>query len=150
MELTSQQKRTYEVMDKYFNDNLPETLYKNHYELSGETRIPPAAWRFYLQENQHTIQSEVAAIIEASARSTLRRIGEGQMHKGEAAVVKQLLDRSEQINKQTQNKKTIISHFIPEFTPKKHQTQPKEEESVDEILRESTENVSESTEEPNQ
>lgn len=127
MELTPQKQRTYDTMDKYFNENLPETLYKNHYELSNETRIPPAAWRFYLQENEQTIQSEVAAIVEASARSTLRRIGEGQMFKGEASVVKQLLDRSEQINKQTQNKKTIISHFIPEFIPKAHQTQQKEE-----------------------
>lgn len=113
----------WEMMEDIFKRKLPETLYMNHYELAEKTKIPPEDWRRYLTKNQAMILSEIAAITEANARAALKRIGEGKIQTGEAAVIKQLLDRSEQINRQAQGQKTVVLHFIP----------PKEEQDAEPI-----------------
>lgn len=127
----------WKMMEDIFRKKLPETLYMNHYELSEKTNIPPDEWRRFLTKNQPMILSEIAAITEASARAALKRIGEGKIQTGEAAVIKQLLDRSEQINRQAQGQKTIMMHFIP----------PKQRRNDDDsILQEVRADISEDSE----
>ena len=105
--------RMYANMHKWFTNNLPQSLYWNHYQLADETMFTPTQWRKYLKMNEQFVSSEIAAITEASARSALQRIADGKLRQGEANAIKQLLDRSEQINANNKNKETILLHFIP-------------------------------------
>ena len=116
----------------------------NHYELAEKTNIPPDEWRRFLTKNQPMILSEISAITEASARAALKRIGDGKIQSGEASVIKQLLDRSEQINRQAQGQRTIMMHFVP---PKPIQKEISSED--DSILPEVRTDISEDSEPTN-
>lgn len=111
-----------------FQKYLPDTLYMTHYELA--TQFPPYSpelWRQYLRDNEKFIMKEVAAITETEARKSLKRLSEGKLMSQDVAAIKQILDRSEQINKTNQDSRTFVTAFLP--NPNK----PKEE-PIDEVL----------------
>jgi hypothetical protein len=112
--------RLYSALYHWFHKKLPESLYHNHYSLAEMSRYTPSQWKKFLKMNEQFISSELAAITEANARSALKRIAAGQLRQGEANALKQLLDRSEQINSNNKNRETIVMHFIP---PKKGVTE---------------------------
>lgn len=103
-------------MERFFKLSLPNSLYCDHYELSKMTAnaITPEEWRRYLKANDRFILTETSLITEANARAALKRMGEGKTMKGEAQVLKSLLDRSEQINKQNKQQHTFIIHSMPD------------------------------------
>jgi hypothetical protein len=120
----------YANINKWFHKNLPHSLYFNHYELADQTKWLPHQWKKYLKLNEQFISSELAAITEANARSALQRIATGQLRQGEANALKQLLDRSEQINSNNKNKETVVMHFIP---PKHHQNHSVKEDNPNDL-----------------
>ena len=100
--------------EQTFLKYLPDTLYMTHYELA--TQFPPHTpeeWRQYLRDNDKFIMKEVAAITETEARKSLKRLSEGKLMSQDVAAIKQILDRSEQINKQNQDSRTFVTAFLP-------------------------------------
>lgn len=110
-------------MDELFQRDLPESLYRNHYELYDLYPHHSAeAWRRYLKENDRFILQEVAAITEASARAALQRLGAtGQLRQGDATAIGQLLNRSEQINQTVKDKTVYVTTFLPDPNDKERQ-----------------------------
>jgi hypothetical protein len=83
----------------------------SHYQLSESYGNTPEEWRKFLRDNHLFIESELAAITEAEARSALSRLGNAGGT--EVTALKALLDKSKLINDaQRQNVKVVMT-FIP-------------------------------------
>lgn len=116
-------------MEEKFHKFLPSTLYMSHYSLSEAYGNTPEEWRKFLRDNHLFIESELAAITEAEARSALSRLGNagGQ----EVTALKALLEKSKLINDAQRQNVKVVMHFLPsaeEELPKKEEpkrvTQP--------------------------
>ena len=98
------------TIEEKFNRYLPDTLYKDHYTLSQEYGNTPQEWRKFLRDNHLFIETELAAIAEAEARSALSRLGNASGT--EVAALKAILEKSKLINDaQRQNTKIVITHI---------------------------------------
>lgn len=105
------------TMDEVFHKFLPGTLYADHYKLSEMYGHSPQEWRKYLRDNQMFIDSELAAIAEAEARSALSRLSTAGTH--EVSALKAVLEKSQLINNaQKQATKVILLH-IPKTEDRK-------------------------------
>lgn len=97
-------------MDEIFNDRLPDNLYRSHYDLAQMYGYTPQEWRKYLRENALFIDTELAAISEAEARSALSRLSTASAN--EVSAIKALLEKSQMINNaQKQATKIVITHI---------------------------------------
>lgn len=112
--------------DKTFKENLPDSLYLNHYQLAETYGGTPNGWRKYISENEMFITREITAITEANARRALQLLGEGKVDSKTASAVRTLLDRSEQLNEQYKDQTTFMLTFMPApdpdlvFQPEQH------------------------------
>jgi hypothetical protein len=113
------------TMQEIFDRHLPDTLFKSHYELAREYGCghTPVEWRTFLRDNQLFIETELAAIAEAEARSALSRLGNASGT--EVSAIKALLETSKLINdSQKQNTKVVLS-FIPSTEEELEKSKPK-------------------------
>jgi hypothetical protein len=98
------------TMEEIFHKYLPDTLYQSHYALSEMYGYTPTEWRKFLRDNQMFIESELAAIAEAEARSALSRLATAGTH--EVSALKAVLEKSQLINNaQKQATKVILTHI---------------------------------------
>lgn len=114
-------------MEETFHKHLPNTLYMSHYDLSKHFGHTPQEWRTFIRDNHLFIETELAAISEAEARSALARLGNASGT--EVAAIKALLEKSKMINDaQRQNTKIVMTFITPtDRNPKKEE----EPQSVD-------------------
>ena len=64
-----------QTMEEIFHNNLPSTLMQSHYELAANYGYTPTEWRSFIRDKHLFIETELAAIAEAEARSALSRLG---------------------------------------------------------------------------
>jgi hypothetical protein len=101
------------TLDEIFHENLPQSLTMSHYDLAAFTNRPAQEWRRYLKEQQIFIETELAAITEAEARSALSRLG--QANGAEVQALKALLEKSALIiNAQKQREKVLLTFLPPQ------------------------------------
>lgn len=100
------------TMEQIFHKNLPHTLYQSHYELSKDYGFTPQEWRKFLRDNNIFIESELAAIAEAEARSALSRLGNASGQ--EVTALKAVLEKSKLINDAQRQATKIVLTFIPD------------------------------------
>jgi hypothetical protein len=99
------------TIEEKFHKFLPDSLFKSHYELSKDYGHTPIEWRTFIRDNNLFIETELAAIAEAEARSALARLG--QANGTEVQALKAILEKSKMINDaQKQNTKIVLT-FIP-------------------------------------
>jgi hypothetical protein len=98
-------------MEETFHKYLPSTLYESHYSLAQNYGHTPQEWRTFLRDNHIFIESELAAIAEAEARSALARLGNATGT--EVAALKAILEKSKLINDSQKQQTKIILTFIP-------------------------------------
>jgi hypothetical protein len=98
-------------MEETFHKYLPSTLYSSHYELAQNYGYTPQQWRTFLRDNHIFIESELAAIAEAEARSALARLGNATGT--EVAALKAILEKSKLINDSQKQATKIVLSFIP-------------------------------------
>lgn len=128
-------------MEECFKGMLPSNLYKNHYELNIiYQEYSPDEWRQYLKLNERYIMNEVAAITEAAARSALQKLGSGEsaLSSQDIAAIRQLLERSEQINSANQEAKTFV---MMQFDTKEGLALKSADEKQMEVFHQNTANV---------
>lgn len=102
-------------MEEIFQEQLPDSLYMNHYDLyEAFPEHSAESWRRYLKENDRFILQETAAITEANARAALKHLASGNLKQGDATAIKHLLDRSEQINQSTKDKTVYMTTYLPD------------------------------------
>lgn len=119
------------TQQEYFDEHLPDSLYMNHYELALHfSNYEPEEWRQFLRDNDKYIMKEVAAISEAEARKALKKLSTGKLSAQEVSAIKQILDRSEQINKQSQDARTFVTTFMPRLTPEQSKAQHIEQKEL--------------------
>lgn len=107
------------LMLEQFMKHLPDTLYHNHYELSLHfNEFTAEEWRQFLRDNDKFIMKEISAITESEARKSLKRLSGGKLTAQDVAAIKQILDRSEQINRQSQDTRTFVTTHMPKTTVK--------------------------------
>lgn len=122
-------------MNEKFTAYLPKSLYMNHYELSIHfNEWTPEEWRHFLRDNDKFIMKEVAAITEAEARKSLQKLSSGKLSAQEVTAIKQILDRSEQINKQSQDARTFVTSYMPNLTPEQNQLNIDQQKALDKQL----------------
>jgi hypothetical protein len=98
------------TLEEIFHKYLPSTLYYDHYKLSELHGYTPQEWRKFLRDNQMFIESELAAIAEAEARSALSRLANA--NSSEVSALKAVLEKSQLINNaQKQATKVILTHI---------------------------------------
>lgn len=99
----------YTSQEEAFMKNLPDTLYLSHYDLANMyTDWTPDQWRRFLKEKERFIMTEVAAMTESSARLALSRLSTGKLTTQEVSAIRQLLERSEQINAADKDQRTFV------------------------------------------
>lgn len=103
-------------MDEIFHKYLPHTLYQSHYEMSKNYGYTPTEWRTFLRDNHLFIETELAAIAEAEARSALSRLGNASGT--EVAALKAILEKSKLINDAQKQQEKIVIMFIPPIETK--------------------------------
>jgi hypothetical protein len=104
------------TIEEIFHTYLPATLYASHYELARSYGHTPQEWRKFIRDNHIFIETELAAIAEAEARSALARLGTASGQ--EVSALKAILEKSKLINDaQRQNTKVVLT-FIPPTLPK--------------------------------
>lgn len=100
---------TYKTQEEAFNSMLPDNLYLSHYDLAIQFNAWTAQeWRRFLKEKERFIMTEVAAMTEAGARQALARLSTGKTSTNEVSAIRQLLERSEQINSQDKDQRTFV------------------------------------------
>ena len=100
------------TMEQIFHKFLPSTLYSSHYQLATDYGFTPQEWRTFLRDNHIFIESELAAIAEAEARSALARLGNATGT--EVAALKAILEKSKLINDaQKQSTKVVLTFISP-------------------------------------
>lgn len=121
-----------ETQEEKFTKHLPDSLWMNHYELSIHfNEYTPEEWRQFLRDNDKFIMKEVAAITEAEARKSLQKLSTGKLSSQEVTAIKQILDRSEQINKQSQDARTFVTSYMPSLTPEQNQLTVDQQKALD-------------------
>lgn len=107
------------TIDAIFHKNLPSTLYMDHYSLAQSYGYTPQEWRTFLRDNALFIETELAAIAEAEARSALARLGNASGQ--EVQALKAILEKSKLINDAQKQSTKIVLTFIPNATEKKEE-----------------------------
>lgn len=100
-----------QTMDEIFHKNLPGTLFLSHYELAQNYGYTAQEWRTFLRDNYLFIETELAAIAEAEARSALARLGNASGT--EVSAIKALLESSKLINDAQKQAVKVVLTFIP-------------------------------------
>jgi hypothetical protein len=108
-------------MEELFHKYLPDTLYKDHYTMARDYGYTPKEWRTFLRDNHLFIETELAAIAEAEARSALARLGNASGT--EVAALKAVLEKSKLINDAQKQAEKIVLSFIPPTERNKEETQ---------------------------
>lgn len=97
------------TQDEAFKKMLPDNFYFNHYQLAEiYPDWTPEEWRQYLKLNERFIYNEMAAITDANARQALQKLAEGKLSAQDNTAIRQILDRSEQINSVNQDARTFV------------------------------------------
>jgi hypothetical protein len=99
------------TIEELFYKYLPDTLYMSHYTLAETYGHLPQEWRTFLRDNHLFIETELAAIAEAEARSALARLGNATGQ--EVTALKAILEKSKLINDAQKQSTKIVLHFIP-------------------------------------
>jgi hypothetical protein len=100
------------TIDEVFKKYLPDTMFKSHYDLAAHYGFTPIEWRTYLRDNHLFIETELAAIAEAEARSALSRLGNASGT--EVQALKAILEKSKLINDAQKQNTKVLLNFIPE------------------------------------
>lgn len=98
-------------MEQVFHKFLPDTLYKDHYTLAADYGFTPTEWRVFIRDNHLFIETELAAIAEAEARSALSRLG--QASGTEVQALKAILEKSKLINDAQRQNVKVVLNYIP-------------------------------------
>ena len=107
------------TMEDAFTKNLPNSLYMSHYDLALHfDEFTAEQWRQFLRDNDKFIMREISAITESEARKALQKLSSAKLSAQEVSAIKQLLDRSEQINRQAQDTRTFVTLHMPKTTIK--------------------------------
>ena len=98
------------TIEEKFHQFLPDSLFKDHYSLSRDYGHTPQEWRVFIRDNHLFIETELAAIAEAEARSAISRLGNASGQ--EVAALKAILEKSKLINDaQRQNVKVVLTYL---------------------------------------
>lgn len=99
------------TMEEIFNKYLPSTLYSDHYTLAADYGYTPQEWRTFIRDKHLFIETELAAIAEAEARSALARLGNATGT--EVQALKAILEKSKLINDAQRQNVRVVLNFIP-------------------------------------
>lgn len=102
-------------MAKDFGDNLPDSLYLNHYQLAEEFGFTPAQWNSFLKirEVDQVIESEIAQIAEIGARYALAQLQSGRAQSADIQAARELLANSKLLQQKTNQRPQVILTRIP-------------------------------------
>lgn len=105
-----------EGMAKAFEDNLPNTLYLDHYKLADEYGFSAAEWDRFLRipEVDRMVEREMAQIAEIAARDALKRLSSGKAASADIQAAKELLSNSKLLKQKTNQRPNYIVTRIPE------------------------------------
>jgi hypothetical protein len=99
------------TMEEIFQSKLPDSLMMSHYAMAETYGYSPQEWRKFLKDNQIFIETELAAITEAEARSALARLGTSTG--AEVQALKALLEKSALINNAQKQREKIMLTYLP-------------------------------------
>lgn len=109
-DLTQAEKIKYHKLAHIYEDNLPDSLYLNHYELSLNFGHSPSLWNQFLKlrEIDRLVQSEIAQIAEIGARRALAKLQSGNFASQDVQAAKELLANSKLIQQNTKQYEKVV------------------------------------------
>lgn len=102
-------------MAKIYEENLPDSLYLNHYQLEEQYGHPPDKWKKFLKikEVDRLVESEMVQIAEIAARQALARLQSGKAASADIQAAKELLSTSRLLKQKTNQRPQMIITRIP-------------------------------------
>lgn len=115
IEFSFEDRKIFREMAGMYEKGMPDTLFKDPYELHTITGIENKYWKRFLRLPQviHLIESEIALVAEIKARDALNRLGNKNVDTSTVTAIKALLDKSKLLQGKTNENKQIIFHHIP-------------------------------------
>lgn len=93
-----------------YAENLPESLYMNHYQLSDDFGFTPKEWIDFLKikEIDRLIEAEIAQIAEIAARRALSNLESGEANSADIQAAKELLANSKLLKQKHNQRPQVI------------------------------------------
>lgn len=115
MDLNGPKKTLLVSMATAYENNLPETLSMNHYELAKELGYSHPEWKEFLKmkEVERLIESEIANIAEIGARRALENLQSGKASSSDIQAAKEVLANSRLLRQKHNQKPLIVITRIP-------------------------------------
>lgn len=116
-QLSNIDKQVFMRMARLYEEDLPETLYKNPYQLEDEYEGSAEQWKKFLRlpEINRFIETEIATMTEIAARRSLQQLQSGKASTQDIQAAKELLSSSKLLKNKTQRTQ---QHVIVRIPPK--------------------------------
>lgn len=100
---------------KIYGEQLPESLYMNHYQLSEDFGYTPAQWNNFLKlkEVEQVVEAEIAQIAEIGARKALERLQSGSANSADIQAARELLANSKLLRQKNNQRPQLVITRIP-------------------------------------
>lgn len=105
----------FEQLAEIYENNLPNSLMLNHYELSEEYGYSPKDWDEFtkLEEIARVIELEIATIAEVGARKAIARLQSGHANSADISAAREVLNASKLIKQRVNQAPRIVITRIP-------------------------------------
>lgn len=102
-------------MAKIYEENLPDSLYLNQYQLAENFGYTHQDWNKFLKlkEVDRLIESEIAQIAEIGARHALANLLKGQTNSADIQAAKELLSNSKLLQQKHNQRPQVVITRIP-------------------------------------
>ena len=102
-------------MASIYQDNLPDSLYLNQYQLAEQFGFTARQWNEFLKvpEVDLFIEQEVAQIAEIGARKALAKLISGDSDSSDIQAAREILSKSKLIQQRSNQKERVIILRIP-------------------------------------
>lgn len=116
--LEYEEKRIFQYLAEYFDDNEPHSFYDDYYELTSKcTGSTPLLWEQFLDipEIKHYKEVKLAKLWEFDAAKAMRALQKkgNSSRAGDIAALKEIIERSKLLQANYKSKQTIILTHIP-------------------------------------
>ncbi|QWE49707.1 hypothetical protein [Paenibacillus phage SV21] len=105
-----------EMMERYI-EHLPESLYLSPYELEEKLGYTSSLWRKALgiPDIERQIMKEITEITEYASRKALLKLTDGTSDPKEVSGIKELLSRSEALNRMNKQRTIVVYSYLPKM-----------------------------------
>lgn len=115
IEMSGMEKTIMMSMAEAYEDNMPDVMYLNQYELTESFGFTIGQWKKFLKikEVNRAIEMEMASVMEVSARQALKQMQSGKSTSADITAAKALLENSKLLKQKLDQPTIVVVTRIP-------------------------------------